>query len=326
MAGSPGRAVAEGADDLFDRYLLPKVALSVILVASLVGTAVTTALSGRASVGLVLATWSYLVALGVLGGGLLWKHGFVRPADVGSDTGVYCERMYARFDRIAGGALVVLLVAGPVVLLEYDRALGDGTVPVVLAALLGGLLVATGVSVLRERTVEDAFRSIPGLAALGLTAGVVVVTASLEVQLRGGGPAAVLVRSTHLLAFTVWLGGAVWNIFVAVPTGKQHRTVSVVAAAGQQLERFRWAVRFVIPLVILTGVYQAVDAIGVDVGAYSGSFVGLAVLGKLGFVAVLVVIFKLCPMWRACSPVEGICDLEELDLDSESETGESTDD
>jgi len=116
----------------------------------------------------------------------------------------------------------------------------------------------------------------------------------------------------HLLAFAVWIGGAVWNIFVAVPSGQERPRVDVVAAAAEQLERFRWAVRFVIPTVFFTGVYQAVDAIGLNALVYVTSTIGLAVLARAAFIGILVVIFKLCPMWRACSPIEGVCDLEEL--------------
>jgi uncharacterized membrane protein len=325
MVRTPRQSVAEVADDLFDRYVLPKVALTVILLASLLGTGLSMHLSGTASPVVVLAKWSYFVAVSTLGGGLLWKHGFVRPTDLDSGAEAYCERMYDRFDRIAAGAVVLLAVSGPVVLFEYERALGASVSLVVLGVTLGGLLLAMGVSVVHHRSIDEAFRSASGLAALGLTVGVIVLTGFIEVQLRGGGVADTVVRAMHLLAFAGWIGGAVWNIFVAVPTGQEHRTVPVIEAAGQQLERFRWAVRLIIPLLVVTGVYQAIDALGYAVGTYVGSLAGLAVLGKLGFIAVLVVIFKLCPMWRACSPIEGICDLEELNIE-EQPSSEAVDD
>jgi putative copper resistance protein D len=103
----------------------------------------------------------------------------------------------------------------------------------------------------------------------------------------------------------------------------------VVRAAGEQLERFRWAVRFVIPTVLLTGLYQAVDALGVGAAAYVESLLGLAVLGKLAVVGVLFVIFKLCPMWRACSPIDGVCDLaaaEDSSSDGPEDAPSPTDD
>jgi len=55
------------------------------------------------------------------------------------------------------------------------------------------------------------------------------------------------------------------------------------------------------------------------------STIGLAILAKLGFVALLFVIFKTCPMWRACSPIDGVCDLEDLDRGSSDGSPESPD-
>lgn len=134
------------------------------------------------------------------------------------------------------------------------------------------------------------------------------------------------VRVLHLLAFAVWIGGAVWNIFVAVPTGQKRPTVRVVRAAGEQLERFRWAVRVIIPTLFLTGLYQAVDGLGTNGSTYLGTAIGVAVLAKVGFIGLLVVIFTLCPMWRACSPIEGVCELEDLGgADSAEDGGEDGD-
>ncbi|WP_135820758.1 hypothetical protein [Halostella litorea] len=302
------QTVGAVADDLFDRYLLPKVALTIILVASLVGVGVSVRLSGRWRPLLVVAKWAQFVALGVLAGGLLWKHGFVRPRDVEADAGEYCERMYGRFDRIAVGAAAVLAAGSAVSLPAYAERLAD---PVL--AGLGVALAATAALVVadaaRERPAAASFRSPLGLAALAAALAAVGATATAEVALTAGPPAAVAVRSLHLLAFAAWIGGAVWNIFIAVPTGQANPTTAVVGAAGQQLERFRWVVRFVFPTILLTGLYQAVDALGASLGTYLGSPVGLAVLAKVGAVGTLFVVFKLCPMWRACSPIEGVCDI-----------------
>ncbi|GAB7012331.1 hypothetical protein [Halolamina salina] len=303
---------AEQPDALFDRYTLPKVALGVILAASLAGTWVTATLDGTATLAGAVAKWLYLVGLGVLTGGLVWKHVFVRPADLGDDAADYCAEMYDRFDRIAAGATVVLAVSGAVVLREYVAVFGPTTALVGYAALVGALLAMALVQILGSEAVERQFRTPTGVVTLGLALAVVVATAVAEVAVTGLDPAAVVVRVLHLVAFAVWVGGAVWNIFVAVPTGQKRPTVPVVRAAGEQLERFRWAVRFVIPTLFLTGLYQAVDGLGVNAEAYLGSAVGLTVLAKVGFIGVLVVVFKLCPMWRACSPIEGVCELDEL--------------
>lgn len=297
-------------DDLFDKYLLPKVALTVILAASLVGTVVTDQLAGQLTV-VTAAKWVFLVTVGVVTGGLVWKHLFVRPQDVGADASKYCAAMYARFDRITLGAAVILAVSGFVVLDSYRATLAGGVPLAGFTSVVVLWIVVLVVSARRSVSIESAFRSPLGLLALALAVLVVVAMAFAEVAMRGGRLPAAVVRSIHLLAFASWIGGAVWNIFVAVPTGQERPTLAVVRAAGDQLERFRWAVRFIIPTLIVTGLYQAVDALGVEVGAYLSSYVGWLVLAKVGSIGLLFVIFKLCPMWRACSPIDGVCDLED---------------
>lgn len=306
------QATTTVSNDLFDKYVLPKVALAVIVLASLVGTWVTGQLSNQWAVSTTLIRWAYIVAVGVLTGGLVWKHLFVRPQDLGTGAGDYCAEMYARFDRIAVGASLLLVVSGPIMLAGYSSVLGASPLVVGLGVLLAAWV---GISVVTARSsapVAEQFRSPAGLVALALALAVVVVTALAEVSLRGFDPLAAAVRVLHLLTFAAWIGGAVWNIFVAVPTGQKRPTTAVVQAAGEQLERFRWAVRFIIPTLFLTGLYQAVDALGVNAESYLGSLVGLAILAKVGFIGLLFVIFKLCPMWRACSPIDGVCDLEDL--------------
>lgn len=311
MTESQTQVAPERTDELFDRYTLPKVALAVILAASLIGTWVTTTLSGATAVGLAVSRWAYFVAMGVLTGGLVWKHMFVRPADLGDGATDYCDEMYDRFDHIAAGAIAVLATAGAVVIWGYAGRFG--VVPIVgYATLVVVWLALTVATTYRCDAVERQFRSPAGLATLALALLVVAGTGITEVAMARFEPVAAGVRVLHLLAFAVWIGGAVWNIFVAVPTGQKCATIDVVRAAGEQLERFRWAVRFIIPTMFLTGLYQAVDGFGTSIGLYLGTAVGLAILTKIGFIGLLVVIFKLCPMWRACSPIEGVCELEDL--------------
>lgn len=324
MSQSQRRQTAEATDDLFDRYTLPKIALSIILAASLLGTWLTTTLSGD-SLATALAKWAYFVALGILTGGLVWKHWFVRPDDLGTDAAEYCAEMYDRFDRIAAGAVTVLTLAGIVVLGEYLVAFGATPAVYGFGAILAACIALAAVTTYRTESVTAQFRSRLGLVTLALVPTLVVATAVAEVALRGLDPAAVAVRTLHLLAFAVWLGGAVWNIFVAVPTGKKRPTVPVVRAAGEQLERFRWAVRFIIPTLLLTGFYQAIDALGTNGGTYLGTTVGLVAIAKVGTIGLLVVIFKLCPMWRACSPIEGVCELDDLQGNDSSGTSSAAD-
>lgn len=326
MAETQYESVEATGDELFDRYTLPKVALTIILLASFVGTYLTLRLGGTESLLVVLAKWLYLVTLGVLVGGLCWKHVFVRPGDLEDGTSTYCERMYARFDRIVWLSVLGLGTAGGVVVYRYWQSLAGAVHSATVTILLGALLTVLVLSVARSRPVDSQFRGPIGLLGFGLALALLGATASAEVALRGGSTGTLIVRMVHLLAFAVWLGGAVWNIFVAVPTGQESPTLSVVSAAGEQLERFRWAVRFIIPTIIATGLYQAYTVFGTNIETYLSSTLGLAVIAKLGFIATLVVIFKLCPMWRACSPIEGVCDLEELGGTDTPTTEESGDD
>jgi hypothetical protein len=326
MGQSRHDSVEAASDDLFDRYTLPKIALTIILTASLAGTVLTLRLGGGESLAVVLAKWGYLVSLGVLVGGLCWKHGFVRPQDLDEGTSEYCRRMYDRFDRIALLATGGLVVTGGVVLARYWQSVPGAALPAGVTLFFGGLLVVLAASQYRTQPVGEQFRGPRGVSALALAVGLLVATAAAEVALRYGTVGLAAVRTLHLLAFGLWLGGAVWNIFVAVPTGQESPTVPVVRAAGQQLERFRWAVRLIFPTIFLTGLYQAYAALGDSLVVYLGSTLGLLVLGKLGLIAVLVVIFKLCPMWRACSPIEGVCDLEEMGQDQTQAAEGSSDD
>ncbi|MFB6152630.1 MAG: hypothetical protein ABEJ27_00110 [Halodesulfurarchaeum sp.] len=316
----------EQRNQLFDRYLLPKVALTVILVASLLGTWVSTTLSGTTTLFLIGAKWVYFVGVGVLTGGFVWKHLFVRPADLGADAADYCAAMYDRFDRIATAAIAVVGISGTAVVWTYFDTFGPTTGLLGYVVLVLLWLAVAGIATRRTTTVTHQFRSPIGAASLVLAIAVLIATAITEVGLRGLGPMAAAVRVLHLLTFAVWIGGAVWNIFVAVPTGQHRPTVPVVRAAGQQLERFRWAVRFIIPTLLLTGLYQAGDAIGTTVTPYLGSTIGLVVLAKIASIGVLVGIFKLCPMWRACSPIDGVCDLTDLQTGPQSGEADPFDD
>jgi len=161
--------------------------------------------------------------------------------------------MYARFDRITLLALLAIVPGTYVVLTQYAATLDDSLFVATLAVTVGGLVLLTAVDALRHGSVDESFRSPIGVLVFGLAIGAVTLTAVAEVGLRAADTMAMVIRILHLLAFTVWIGGAVWNIFVAVPTGKERPTTAVISAAGEQLERFRWTVRFIIPTLLATG-------------------------------------------------------------------------
>lgn len=324
MAGPLRQSTESQATDLFDKYTLPKLALGIILAASLVGTTITVRLTGQWSLSHTIFKWAYFIALGVLMGGLVWKHGFVRPHDFDTDAVQYCRRMYNRFDRIAIGVISILIPTSLYVLYQYQTAGGDSFLVGSLAVLLTLCIGITSYRIRQTKAVDDQFRSIGGIGSLILAVAAVVLTAILEVGFQPIEPITIGIRILHLIAFALWLGGAVWNIFVAVPAGQAYPTTDVIHAAGQQLERFRWIVRIIIPILIITGIHQAIDIFGYQIHIYLNSLIGLAVLTKLGFIGTLVIIFKLCPMWRACSPIDGVCDLTDLN-DAQSSNSDSSD-
>src|SRR5690606_15187285 len=65
---------------LLDRYVLPKVALTVITVASLVGTWLTMTTHGAGVWLQVVPRWLHLISFAFLSGGYMWKALFPRPA------------------------------------------------------------------------------------------------------------------------------------------------------------------------------------------------------------------------------------------------------
>jgi FtsH-binding integral membrane protein len=182
MSESQTGTVTERSSELFDRYTLPKVALLVILAASLVGTWVNTALSGAGGPAFVILKWAYFVALGVLTGGLVWKHVFVRPADLADDAADYCAEMYDRFDRIATGAIAILVLGGTAITVQYLVAFDGGAPVIAYGALVGLWLGVTSLATILSRDVEGQFRSSLGLTALGLAVAVVVATAIAEIS------------------------------------------------------------------------------------------------------------------------------------------------
>ncbi|MFC7193942.1 hypothetical protein ACFQL4_03625 [Halosimplex aquaticum] len=159
MPESRTTTAAEQTDALFDRYTLPKIALAVILVASLVGTWVTTSLNGGMGAGFTVVKWAYFVALGVLTGGLVWKHLFVRPADLGDDAADYCAEMYERFDYIAVGTIATVALSGTAVIWNYFGVLGPSPAVLGYAVVVGALIALTAVTTSRSDAIKHQFRS-----------------------------------------------------------------------------------------------------------------------------------------------------------------------
>ena len=312
-------AGAETADSLLaryvNRYLLPRVALTVISLASLVGVYLTLRMQGVPP-WLVVPRWSGLVGLGILAGGCMWWSRFVVPQDTQPAAVARLAAAQARHYRpLAAGGLAVALAGGGV----WTAWMGPLAATrgwlglwLVVVALHAGLVTAT-LALLSRPDGEAVAARRQALAVLATATGLLAGMALLDAALTFGPwwPAWVL-RPLHLGAFGLWLGGAVWNIFVAVPAARDELAFATVAASATQLERFRQRVRVFLPLLLLTGIAQAAAYAGWNPLAWTVNFVGRLALVKLGLVAALFVIFITCPLWRACSPIKGMCDLEEL--------------
>lgn len=304
---------------LLDKYVLPKVALTIISISSLVGTWLTMSTHNAADLPAVAVRWLHLIALGIMAGGYMWKGFLARPAEAAdkkparyAEVRAFSVAQFQRFRYVVWVALPVYAVTGLIDLVQFSH-LGVGWLVWLEAALLTSIVMIT----LHELYIRrpDAPYSEQPMAQLLMALLIVDVLfqASFDVLLsQGGAWWPLLIRWAHLTAFTLWLGGAFWNIFIAVPGARQTLTVQVVVAAGQQLERFRVVVRIFLPTLIVTGLIQAYRYVGLSPQALFYTPIGHIILLKIGLVVALVGVFLTCPLWRACSPISGMCKLDEL--------------
>ncbi len=305
------------ANGLLDRYILPKVALATISIASLAGIYLTMTTHGAPAAWAVVR-WLHLVGLGVLAGGTMWWGWFVRPPEDAAEVSAvarFAVAQQGRFRAIGAVSLAAVVLTAPSLLWfaawaneAMARILCFGTVGALLIALVavGGLLTHP---LAEDRAFARGFVRL----AWGALVVAIALTAVLDARLTfPDQPLAWFLRPIHVIAFTLWVGGAVWNIFIEVPGAQATLAFPVVIAAAQQLERFRWAVRVILPTLVVTGLLQAYAYIGWDLNLLIGTFFGQLILLKLGLVVMLFGIFITCPMWRACSPIKGMCDLDDL--------------
>ncbi len=280
---------------------LPKVAFTLITLASLAGAVFTGTQLGLSGFEL-FPRWFTLWSIALAGGFVVWRVFYLTEYVEGVSSQRAVDAVNAdalKRARAVGqilGVVVLLGVAGPL-LTPYLNANSGLKWFLVLAQLTLAATLLLGI--------DNYWVAIAALVAtVGLLAGWAYADA-------GWGSDWAL-RMLHLTAFTLWLGGAVWNIWVAMPTGRKHPNVDAVIAGAGQLNRFRWVVRFVLPTIIITGLIMA--------GAYTifpfewwVSFPGMLLPLKVTAILALVVVFITCPLFRHCSPVQGVCDLSDLE-------------
>lgn len=279
---------------------LPKVAFTLITLASL-GGAIFTGLGFGLDPLAIGLRWFALWSLALAGGFVTWRLFYLRDAERDLD-----DTVVGRLNTTAlGKARRVSIVVGVLVIVSALGTLTVGYLDYVPAArylILGGTL-ALGILLLA------------GVQRRGLTTVALAAAAALLLGwalLDAGTGWEGTVRLAHLTAFSLWLGGALWNIGVAMPAGREHPTVTAVLAGARQLDRFRWVVRFSLPTIIITGLVMA--------GFYTVmplewwlTFPGLLIPLKVLAIVALVVVFITCPLFRQCSPVQGVCNIDDLD-------------
>lgn len=284
---------------------LPKVAFTLITLASM-GGAVFTGLGFGLNAPALGMRWFAMWALALAGGFLVWRLFYLheRERDLDERTvdrlTVTSLRHANRVSRIVGVLLVV--AAAGTLSVTYLTYLPGISYLVLFGTLALGALMIVGV---KNRVVA--------MVSLTVSAMLIATWAFADAGTDWHG----LVRVAHLTAFSLWLGGALWNIGVAMPAGREHPDVTAVLAGARQLDRFRWVVRFSLPTIIVTGLIMAGVYTVLPIGWWL-TFPGILIPLKVLAIVALVVVFITCPLFRQCSPVQGICNIDDL---SESQKG-----
>ncbi len=298
VAGDTAARLEVGVEVRTETPFLPRAAFFLISVASFVGVYFTGRLHGLEGVGLVWR-WLQFWGLALTSGMLAWRLLYLRR----SEAGLHGERVLALFDDLLARVRVLRRFLVPLLLVGAPAPWFVPYLTAWQAAALTcvSLLAALALLGAHEHRVAASTAFLSGLAGLVVwgwadSSGLVSLAA---------------VRTVHLWAFAAWLGGALFNLGAAVPAGRRNANLDAVVAGARQLERFRWVVRVALPTVILTGVWMALRYGGLTSSFWLGGL-GLLVPLKLVLILALVVIFITCPLYRACSPVRGVCNLDDL--------------
>jgi len=278
---------------------LPKVAFTLITLASFGGATFTGLGLGMQGWGIALR-WLTLWSIALAGGFLAWRVFYLHRGE--SQVDQRCidalnQTALARADTVAR-IVAVFVVAG---------STGALVVPILRTqSMLRGALVA-GSLTLAVLLLGGVRRRATAVAALVVTGLLIVSWSYADVA----GHWQMWVRVLHLSAFTLWLGGALWNIAVAMPSGREHPNIDAVLAGAKQLDRFRWVVRFALPTIIVTGLIMASAFRSLPLDWWL-TFPGVLIPLKVMAIVALVVVFITCPLFRHCSPVQGVCNIDDL--------------
>ncbi len=276
---------------------LPKVAFVTITLASIAG-AVFTGRNFGLDFGLQMVRWLILWTMALSLGFSAWRTVYLRPSEKGLDAAriASLEQSSISHARLITRFLAVLATVGTFAITTVSYL--DSGERVALMSVMGLTAVLLWMGVARR-----------------WTAGLILVGSITQAVLWGAfdavGTAAVTVRALHFVAFGLWLGGALWNLTVAIPSGREHPVIDAVIGLARQLQRFRWVVRFALPTVIITGLIQT-DVYRNMPSSWWTSLPGVLIPVKVLLIIALIVIFITCPLYRQCSPVKGVCKVDDL--------------
>jgi putative copper resistance protein D len=291
--------------------------LTVISIASFVGVWLTMSTHAAGTWPQAATRWLHLISFGFLIGGYMWKGLFAQPGEIPTQLPYFTRftaASFALFRKLIRFALPVFVVTAIYDIFRFASWQVDSWLIWFEAILVVAITLTALYDIYRPTITDEPFRErtiARGLLGLLLLDSFAI--AAFDVNLAQNGQAwPLLVRTIHLAAFGIWFGGAIWNIFITVPSARNIVSLPVVVAASQQLERFRISVRIILPTLIITGLIQAYPYVGLNPRALTTSLFGWLILTKLFLIVILVGVFITCPMWRACSPISGMCKIDDL--------------
>lgn len=278
---------------------LPKIAFSLITLASFAGV-VFTSLYTQLNWAQIFLRWVSLWSLGLTGGFASWRLFYLRKEPkIGANqaVGALTETALARA-LLVGRWMAPITAVGALGALTTSYLNSEPVLKWSLFAALVALTVTLLIGIDRRAVAAAIF--ILSVLSIGMWA-----------YADAGAGWDGVIRVLHLSAFSLWLGGALWNIAVQMPAGRTHPNLDAVVAGAHQLDRFRWVVRFALPTIIATGVVMALNYRMLPLEWWT-SFPGILLPGKALTIVALIVVFITCPLFRHCSPVQGVCDLDDL--------------
>ena len=109
---------------LLDKYILPKVALTVISIASFVGAWMTMTTHGAGTWIQVFSRWLHLISIAFLAGGFMWKGLFAHPANQPAQAAYFARftaASFALYRRILRVGLPVFVLSASYDLIRFAQ-------------------------------------------------------------------------------------------------------------------------------------------------------------------------------------------------------------